>query len=61
MLVGVGGDIIVAVEGRKVTSIDDLTAFLDGERKAGDQVKIDLLRDGRSFTVSVRLGELPEA
>ncbi len=60
MLVGVGGDIIVAIEGRKMASIDDLTAFLDGERKAGDQVKIELLRDGRPFTVSVRLGELPD-
>jgi S1-C subfamily serine protease len=27
----------------------------------GDQVKIELLRDGRPHTVSVRLGELPEA
>lgn len=60
MLVGVGGDIIVAVEGRKVTSIDDLTAFLDGERKVGDQVKIEVLRDGRPLALSVRLGELPE-
>jgi len=59
-LVSIGGDIIVAVEGRKVTSIDDLTAFLDGERKVGDQVKIEVLRDGRPFTLSVRLGELPE-
>lgn len=60
MLVGVGGDILVGVEGRKVTSIDDLTAFLDAERKVGDTIKIDLLRDGRPHTVSVRLGELPE-
>ena len=60
MLVSVGGDIIVAVESRKVTSIDDLTAFLDGERKVGDQVKIELLRDGRPLALSVRLGELPE-
>ena len=60
-LVRVGGDIIVAVDGRKVLSVDDLTAFLDGERKAGDEVKMDLLRDGRSLTLSVRLGELPEA
>ncbi|MCZ7625773.1 MAG: 2-alkenal reductase [Candidatus Methylomirabilota bacterium] len=61
VVVGVGGDIIVAVEGRKVTSIDDLTAFLDAERKAGDQIRIEVLRGGKSLTVSVRLGELPEA
>jgi S1-C subfamily serine protease len=60
MLVSVGGDIIVAVDSRKMTSTDDLTAFLDGERKVGDQVKIEIIRDGRPLTLSVRLGELPE-
>ena len=56
-----GGDIIVAVDGRKVSSVDEMTAFLDGERKVGDEVKMELLRDGRSLTLSIRLGELPEA
>jgi S1-C subfamily serine protease len=59
-LVAVGGDIIVAIDGRKVTSVDDLIAFLDSERKVGDRVKVDVLRDGRSLTIAVRLGELPE-
>lgn len=60
-LVSVGGDIIVAVDGRKVSSVDELTAFLDGERKVGDEVKIDLLRDGKRISLPVRLGDLPEA
>lgn len=60
-LVRVGGDIIVAVDGRKVSSVDELTAFLDEERKVGDEVKIELLRKGRPMTLSIRLGELPEA
>jgi S1-C subfamily serine protease len=60
VLVSVGGDIIVAVDGHKVSSIDEMTAYLDGERKVGDEVKMDLLRDGRSFSLAVRLGELPE-
>ncbi len=59
-LVSVGGDIIVAVDGHKVSSIDEMTAYLDGERKVGDEVKMDLLRDGRSLSLAVRLGELPE-
>ncbi len=60
VLVSVGGDIIVAVDGHKVSSIDEMTAYLDGERKVGDEVKMDLLRDGLSLTLAVRLGELPE-
>ena len=60
-LVSVGGDIIVAVNGRKVSSVDELTAFLDGERKVGDEVRIDLLRDGKRISLPVRLGDLPEA
>jgi putative serine protease PepD len=60
-LVSVGGDIIIKVNGRKIQSVDEMTAFLDAEHKVGDTVKIELLRDGRPLTVSVRLGELPEA
>ena len=60
-LVNVGGDIITAVDGRKVSTVDEMTAFLDTDRKVGDHIKMELLRDGRPITVSVRLGELPEA
>jgi S1-C subfamily serine protease len=60
-LVSVGGDIIIKVNGRKIQSVDEMTAFLDAEHKVGDKVKIELLRDGRPLTVPVRLGELPEA
>jgi putative serine protease PepD len=59
-LVSVGGDIIVKVNGQKIQSVDEMTAFLDAEHKVGDQVKIELLRDGQPLTLSVRLGELPE-
>jgi S1-C subfamily serine protease len=58
-LVRVGGDILVGVDGRRISSIDELTAYLDEDRKVGDVVKVELLRDGRRLTVPVRLGELP--
>jgi putative serine protease PepD len=60
-LVNVGGDIIVKVNGRKIESVDEMTAFLDAEHKVGDQVKVELLRDGKPLTLSIRLGELPGA
>jgi S1-C subfamily serine protease len=59
-LVTVGGDIILALDAEKIATIDDLTAFLDERKKVGDDVRIDGLRDGKPFTATVRLGELPE-
>jgi S1-C subfamily serine protease len=56
----VGGDIIVAVDGNRVASVDGLVAFLDAERKVGDEVRLEVIRDLRPLTLAVRLGELPE-
>jgi S1-C subfamily serine protease len=57
----VGGDIIVALDGQKIAGVDDLTAFLDEQKKAGDDVRVDVLRDGKPMSVVVKLGELPES
>jgi S1-C subfamily serine protease len=59
-MVAAGGDVIVALEGQKIASVDDLTAFLDDNKKAGDDLRVGVLRDGKPVTVTVRLGELPE-
>ncbi len=57
----VGGDIIVALDGQKIAGVDDLTAFLDEQKKAGDDMRVDVLRDGKPVSVVVKLGELPES
>ena len=59
-LVNVGGDIIQTLDGERISTIDDLTAFLDDRKKVGDEVRVDVLRDGKPHAVTVRLGELPE-
>jgi putative serine protease PepD len=59
-MVNVGGDIIQTLDGEKITTIDDLTAFLDERKKVGEDVRVDVLRDGKPHVVTVRLGELPE-
>jgi S1-C subfamily serine protease len=59
-MVNVGGDIIQTLDGEKISTVDDLTAFLDDRKKVGDEVRVDVLRDGKPHTVTVRLGELPE-
>jgi putative serine protease PepD len=59
-MVNVGGDIIQTLDGEPVATVDDLTAFLDDRKRVGDEVRVDLLRDGKALTLTVRLGELPE-
>jgi S1-C subfamily serine protease len=60
VMVGVGGDIITSLDREKIASVDDLTAFLDDRKKAGDDVRVEVLRDGKPMSFTIRLGELPE-
>jgi S1-C subfamily serine protease len=56
--VRVGGDIIKAVDGRKVKSADDVSNLI-GRHRPGDRVELEILRDGTRRTVSVTLGRRP--
>jgi S1-C subfamily serine protease len=49
------GDIIVAVAGQSIRSTDDLSLALDRKR-AGEEVDVELVRDGRRIQVKVVLG-----
>ncbi len=53
------GDVVVAVDGRRLTRTADL-ADLISARDAGDEVKLRILRDGKRRDVSVKLGERPD-
>ncbi len=48
------GDVITSVNGRDATNIDLLTA-IQVTSKAGDEVKVEYLRDGASHTTTVTL------
>jgi S1-C subfamily serine protease len=50
-----GGDVITAVDGQKVASVEDLSTYLD-TKQSGDPVHLSVLRDGQSQTVDVVLG-----
>jgi len=54
----VGGDVIVAVDGRPLTGTTDLADRISS-LSTGDQVSLDVVRDGKHRTVRVRLGERP--
>lgn len=53
------GDIIKAIEGEDVRTIEDLVAGLE-DKEAGDEVTLTLLRDDEEMTLQVALGERPE-
>src|SRR5438067_1963992 len=53
------GDIIVALDGEKIGNSDDLYRTLD-KHHVGDTVNVDVMRNGRSMKVSVRLSDVPQ-
>jgi S1-C subfamily serine protease len=53
-----GGDVIVAVAGRRVRDSSDVGRAIEGLRP-GEPVRMQLLRDGRRRTVTVKLGARP--
>jgi S1-C subfamily serine protease len=53
-----GGDIITAVDGRRIRTSDELADAIAGKEK-GDEVTIELTRDGRRQAVDVTLAQRP--
>ena len=53
------GDIITNIDGEAIKSTDDLYRTMD-KHQIGDTVKVELLRDDKKVTVSVKLIEVPE-
>jgi S1-C subfamily serine protease len=53
-----GGDVILAVGGRKVIGPDDLADFVS-DYKPGETVTLDVLREGKEVEVEVTLGKRP--
>ena len=53
------GDIIVALNGKKLDSVRDLQ-FTVMKTKPGTVVELTVIRDGKKKTIKVKIGELPE-
>ena len=54
--VGIGGDFITAIDGKKVIEIDAVTRALS-KKHSGDVLNLTIFRGGRSMEVKVKLGE----
>jgi putative serine protease PepD len=55
-----GGDILVAIDGEAVTTLERLRAII-ARKRPGDKVRLDLNRDGSKVTVTAKLGRAPSA
>lgn len=55
----VGGDIILSVDGKTVRKIDDILIHLQREKRVGDEMLLEILRDGVKTNIVVKLEERP--
>jgi S1-C subfamily serine protease len=56
----IGGDVVTAVDGRRMADPEALDAYIEDNKRVGDVVRVDYLRDGQPTTVELRLGERPQ-
>ena len=54
----IGGDVITAVDGKSVATMEDLSAAIKAQ-KPGDKVELTVLRNGKEIAVVLTLGERP--
>ncbi len=57
-LLTIGGDLIVAFQGKRVNTMDELLDLIESSR-VGERVQLTILRNNRLMRVSVVLGERP--
>ena len=55
-----GGDVITAIDGEPVTGMDDVISVVNS-KQAGDEIALELLRDGETVEVTVTLGDRPDS
>jgi S1-C subfamily serine protease len=53
-----GGDVITAIEGETVTEMADVVAVVNS-KQAGDEITLEVLRDGETVEITVTLGDRP--
>jgi S1-C subfamily serine protease len=53
-----GGDVIAAVDGKSVASVEDLSVYIS-TKSVGDSVGLTILRNGQSITVKITVDAWP--
>ncbi len=55
----IGGDIITAIDGQSLTSMEDLISYLASHTKVGQSIKLTILRDGSEKTLEATVAARP--
>ena len=55
----IGGDIILSVDGKQVRKIDDILIHLQRVKSVGDEMVLEILREGRTTNITIILEERP--
>ena len=58
--VPVGGDVLLAIDDRSLTTTEALGSYLALETRPGDTVDLTLIRDGEETTIGFELGTQPD-
>ncbi len=58
--VSLGGDVITEVDGKKVSSMEEIVEIVN-EAEPGDALELTILRDGDTKTANVTLGDRPDS
>ncbi|HET6517978.1 MAG TPA: trypsin-like peptidase domain-containing protein [Nitrosopumilaceae archaeon] len=57
----IGGDVILSVDGKTVRQIDDILIHLQRNKAVGDEINLEILRDGRTTNFVLVLEERPNS
>ncbi len=57
--VPIGGDIITAINGHPIPTLQELNVYLDLQTRVGDTVEVTVFRNGQEMKVAVTLAERP--
>jgi len=58
-LVTIGGDIIISFNGTRITSLDDLSTYLEENTLPNEMLTVGIVRNNEPMNLSVKLGERP--
>jgi S1-C subfamily serine protease len=55
----IGGDIIVSIDGHRITNFDAFSAYLEEHAAAGQTIQLGIIRNGQYLMLRVKLGSRP--
>jgi S1-C subfamily serine protease len=54
--VTIGGDIIIAINGTRITNLDDLSTFLEEHTLPGEAINVTIVRNNQTMDLQITLG-----